>query len=728
MKLNRFVSCAILLSFSVIAFSNPPKKVNRLQPANLTSFVDPAIGTGGHGHVFLGANVPFGLVQLGPTEPVRGWDWCSGYNDCDSVLTGFGHMHLSGTGIGDLGDVLVFPTVDKTKYTTFSHQRETCRPGYYSLVLNGSNIKAELTATARVGFHRYTYPQGKNAFLIFNVLKGIGWDNYMEGSIRQENDSVISGYRISKGWAKHQVIFFTAQFSSPIQHTEVQGDTVKTFSFALSGRPLLVKVALSPVSIENAKMNMKAELPGWNFDATVAAADKAWNVALGKIRFNTKNTDEKKVFYTAFYHTMIAPSLFCDVNGDYYGSDGKIHRNSGFRNYTTFSLWDTYRGAHPLMTLVHRDMLPDMAQTFIHIFQEQGKLPIWHLMGNETDCMVGCPGVPVLADMLLKGTKMNKAAAFNAIKKSLLRDERGLKEMREYGYIPYDKAQDTIETVSRALEYALADGSAALVAKNMNLKSDYQYFFQRSKNYSKYFDVKTRFMRAVYTDGSFRVPFDPCAVPPQCRDYTEGNAWQYTWLVPHDVHGLIRLFGGEKPFVTKLDSLFIVKGDLGKDAVPDVSGLVGQYAHGNEPSHHILYMYAYAGMPWKSAPILREVMRTQYTTAKDGLSGNEDVGQMSAWYVLSAMGIYQVEPAGGKYVFGSPLMDEAVLNVGGNKAFRIVARNNSVSNIYIQRVTLNGKPYTKSYIDYPDIMKGGTLEFVMGNKPSTFGTSLKDRP
>lgn len=729
MKINKYLSLALMLTFALSASAAQPKKSKTQTTVNLTQFVDPTIGTGGHGHVFLGANVPFGFIQLGPSQVVKGWDWCSGYHDSDNTIIGFSHTHLSGTGIGDLGDILVFPSNDSKSKSTFSHKNEYCKPGYYSVKLDDSGIKAELTATARVGFHRYTFPKGKDAKLIFNLAYGIGWDKYVEGKITKVNDRTISGYRISTGWAKLQKVYFTATFSAPIKDMVAQGDTIQTLTFKLPANgQLLAKVALSPVSIDNSKKNMEAELPGWNFAATVAAADKAWNNQLSNITFNTKNAADKKVFYTALYHTMIAPSLFCDVNGDYYGSDRTIYRNSGFKNYTTFSLWDTYRAAQPLMTLIHRDMLPDMAQTFLHIFAQQGKLPVWHLVGNETDCMVGNPGIIALADMYLKGAKMDKEAAFEAMKKSAMLDERGMRELKKYGYLPYDKTEDMAETVARGLEYAIADWCVAQVAKDQNKQDDYQYFLNRSMSYKKYFDKNLGFVRGIDSNGKFREPFNPFHSAHRADDYTEGNAWQYTWLVPQDVHGLINEFGGEKQFINKFDSLFIVKGDLGKDASPDISGLIGQYAHGNEPSHHILYMYAYAGQQWKSAPLIRKTLTTLYTTKKDGLSGNEDVGQMSGWYVLSSMGIYQVEPAGGKFIFGSPLMDEAILKVGGGKTFRIVAKNNSRENMYIQSVMFNGKPYTKSYINYKDIISGGTLEFTMGNKPSNFGADVNDRP
>ena len=414
------------------------------------------------------------------------------------------------------------------------------------------------------------------------------------------------------------------------------------------------------------------------------------------------------------YHTMTAPSVFCDVTGSYRGSDGKVYRGD-FTNYTTFSLWDTYRAAHPLMTLIHPEKQHDMAQTFLHIFEQQGKLPVWHLMGNETDCMVGNPGVVVLADMVLKGFVDDKEAAFRAMKASAMLDERGMNLLKQYGYIPFD-IDGTVESVGKGLEYALADDAIAKVAKLLGKNNDYKYFFNRSRSYKHYFDPQTGFMRGKSSKGTFHEPFDPVATTGRHHDYTEGNAWQYTWLVPHDVDGLVKLFGGKERFVEKLDSLFTISSNLGENAPPDVTGLIGQYAHGNEPSHHVLYLYNYVGQPWKTARLVRQTMNELYSNDLDGLSGNEDVGQMSAWYILSSLGLYQVEPAGGKYVFGSPLFTEATLNVGNGKTFTIRAHNNSAENIYVQSIKLNGKPYTKSYLMFDDIVKGGLLEFEMGSE------------
>ena len=693
-----------------------------------TQYVNPFIGTGGHGHVFLGANVPFGNIQAGPTQKKQGWDWCSGYHYSDSTVIGFGQMHLSGTGIGDLGDVSLLPMTNPSqREVKFSHKAEYVRPGYYSVML-ASGIRVELTATQRVAFHRYSFPaDATKGYIALNLAQGIGWDKMTSCKFKQESDKTITGFRMSEGWAKDQRVYFVAEFSEPVKLEENERDTIGIFSVASTNQPLLVKVGISAVSVENARENLQQELPGWNFASVVAKANADWNRELSKIAIKTQDECAKRIFYTALYHTMIAPSVFSDVNGEYRGADGKTHKGD-FTDYTTFSLWDTYRAAFPLMTLIQPEMQRDLAETMLHIFKQQGKLPVWHLMGNETDCMVGNPGIPVLVDIALKGFNVDKKAVFEAVKASAMRDERGMGLLKKYGYIPCDLDPEK-ETVAKGLEYALADACIAKLAKQLGKTEDYKYFYKRSQSYRDfYFDKQTKFMRGVTSDHKFREPFDPFSTVHRQDDYTEGNAWQYVWLVPHDVHGLVAAFGGEKPFVSKLDSLFIVNGDMGADASPDITGLIGQYAHGNEPSHHILYMYNYVGQPWKGADKIRYVLANLYHDDFDGLSGNEDVGQMSAWYILSSVGFYQVDPAGGRYVFGSPLFDEATLNVGNGKTFRVVAHNNSSEDKYIQSAKLNGKPYTRSYIDFKDIVRGGTLEFVMGNKPSQFGVKPSDRP
>lgn len=750
LKISRMTKAIYLGVISCVLLSSCNESTKDSQLTDLTQYVDPYIGTGDHGHVFLGANVPFGLVQLGPTNITGGWDWCSGYHISDSTIWGFTHMHLSGTGIGDLLDVAFMPVVGDVKlgkgeisdpnsgmYSLFDRKTETAKAGYYAVHLDRYNVDVELTATKRVGFHKYVFPQSDNAQIVIDLKSALNWDAPVDTYLVYENDSTVSGYRFSKGWANDQRVFFTASFSKPMKKFLLsEGDEVKegtelkaegVFGQALfdtkDKEEIFVKVALSPVSIENAKLNMQTELPGWNFEQTIANADKAWNEELNKVVITTDDNAVKRNFYTALYHTMIAPSEFCDVNNDYRGSDAQMHKQGAFKNYTTFSLWDTYRAAHPLMSIIHPEKMSDIVNTMLTIYQQQGKLPVWHLMGCETDCMVGNPGISVVADAILKGyTGFDKELAFEAMKKSAMLDERGLKYMKEYGYIPYDKGES--EGLSKAMEYAIADWSIAQVAQSMGKTEDYEYFLKRSKAYTHYFDKSTGFMRGLSSDGKFRTPFNPFESVHRDNDYTEGNAWQYTWLVSHDVKGLVDLFGSKEAFVQKLDSLFVVEGSLGEHASPDISGLIGQYAHGNEPSHHVLYLYPYVGQPWKTADKVRQVMKELYFDKPAGLSGNEDVGQMSAWYVLSALGFYQVEPAGGKYVFGSPIVDEAIIKVKDGKEFKIVAKNNSPVNKYIQSVTLNNKDYNEFYIDFKDIEAGGVLEFEMGDKPSqTWGVN-----
>ena len=694
---------------------------------NLTQYVNQYVGTGGHGHTFMGANVPFGLVQLGPTEPTRGWDWCSGYYYDDDELIGFGHMHLSGTGIGCLGDVAFLPVKDfKQTSTRFKHEAEKVHPGYYSVQLTDPNVLVELTATERCGFHRYTFKNGAKAQLALDLSQCIGWDKLNDCLLTQESATRLTGFRRSNGWAADRRIYFSIDFSQPVTVHRLDSMERVVVSVADNTKPLLVKVALSPVSIDKAKLNMQAELAGWDFDAAVKSADEAWNRELARIEIQTNDRTKKRIFYTAMYHLMTSCSKFNDVDREYRGADGKVHK-ADFTNYTTLSLWDTYRAAHPLMTVAFPEMQRDFAQTFLNIYKQQGRLPVWHLMGSETDCMVGNPGAIVLADLTMKGFVEDKELALEALKATQMKDIRSLGLLKKHGYIPWNLEPEN-ETVAKALEYCAADDGVAKVAKLLGKKDDYNYFFNRSRSYKKYYDPETRFMRAVGTDGKFRLPFNPFFAEHRTNDYTEGNAWQYTFLVPHDVKGLIQLFGSDKAFMSKLDSLFFVEGWAGDNASPDMSGMTGQYAHGNEPSHHVIYMYNYAGRPDKAAPLLRKMLNEMYLDQPDGLSGNEDVGQMSAWYILSSVGLYQVDPVGGRFVIGSPLFDKATVNVGAGKTFTVVAKNNSDRNIYVQSARLNGKVLKNSYIDFNDIRHGGTLELVMGPKPSKWATAAACRP
>lgn len=718
--LSRLLSvAALVVCFSATAVAATAQ--------NLTQYVNQYVGTGGHGHTFMGANVPFGLVQLGPTEPTRGWDWCSGYYYDDDELIGFGHMHLSGTGIGCLGDVAFLPVKDfKQTSTRFKHEAEKVHPGYYSLQLTDPNVLVELTATERCGFHRYTFKDGAKAQLALDLSQCIGWDKLNDCLLTQESTTRLTGFRRSNGWAADRRIYFSIDFSQPVTVHRLDSMERVVVSVADNTKPLLVKVALSPVSIDKAKLNMQAEMSGWDFDATVKAADDAWNRELARIQIQTNDQTKKRVFYTAMYHLMTSCSKFNDVDREYRGADGKVHK-ADFTNYTTLSLWDTYRAAHPLMTVAFPEMQRDFAQTFLNIYKQQGRLPVWHLMGSETDCMVGNPGAIVLADLTMKGFVEDKELALEALKATQMKDIRSLGLLKEHGYIPWNLEPEN-ETVAKALEYCAADDGVAKVAKLLGKADDYEYFFNRSRSYKKYYDPETRFMRAVGTDGKFRLPFNPFFAEHRTNDYTEGNAWQYTFLVPHDVKGLIQLFGSDKAFMSKLDSLFFVEGWAGDNASPDMSGMTGQYAHGNEPSHHVIYMYNYAGRPDKAAPLLRKMLNEMYLDQPDGLSGNEDVGQMSAWYILSSVGLYQVDPVGGRFVIGSPLFDKATVNVGAGKTFTVVAKNNSDRNIYVQSARLNGKALKNSYIEFNDIRHGGTLELVMGPKPSKWATAAACRP
>ena len=718
--LLRLLSVALLaVCFSVTAATAATQ--------NLTQYVNQYVGTGGHGHTFMGANVPFGLVQLGPTEPTRGWDWCSGYYYDDDELIGFGHMHLSGTGIGCLGDVAFLPVKDfKQTSTRFKHEAEKVHPGYYSVQLTDPNVLVELTATERCGFHRYTFKNGAKAQLALDLSQCIGWDKLNDCLLTQESATRLTGFRRSNGWAADRRIYFTIDFSQPVTVHRLDSMERVVVSVADNTKPLLVKVALSPVSIDKAKLNMQAELAGWDFDAAVKSADEVWNRELARIQIQTNDQTKKRVFYTAMYHLMTSCSKFNDVDREYRGADGKVHK-ADFTNYTTLSLWDTYRAAHPLMTVAFPEMQRDFAQTFLNIYKQQGRLPVWHLMGSETDCMVGNPGAIVLADLTMKGFVEDKELALEALKATQMKDIRSLGLLKEHGYIPWNLEPEN-ETVAKALEYCAADDGVAKVAKLLGKKDDYEYFFNRSRSYKKYYDPETRFLRAVGTDGKFRLPFNPFFAEHRTNDYTEGNAWQYTFLVPHDVKGLIKLFGSDKAFMSKLDSLFFVEGWAGDNASPDMSGMTGQYAHGNEPSHHVIYMYNYAGRPDKAAPLLRKMLNEMYLDQPDGLSGNEDVGQMSAWYIISSVGLYQVDPVGGRFVIGSPLFDKATVNVGGGKTFTVVAKNNSDKNIYVQSARLNGKTLKNSYVDFNDIRHGGTLELVMGPKPSKWATTTACRP
>ena len=696
---------------------------------NLTDYVDPMIGTGDHGHVFVGANVPFGMVNAGPTQVEQGWDWCSGYHETGKRIVGFGQMHLSGTGCGDLGDVLLMPGYGDQELTreglssTYSHEKETAVPGYYSVMLDKFGIQAEVTASCRVGFYRFTFPKGSsNARIVINLKDDVGSDAF-ETRALPIDECTVAGYRRSRGWANDKKVYFVVRFSQPIHNWLAEGNDAPygqaTFEIT-PGEKILAKVAISPTSEANALINMNMETGAtFDFEAVREAATEAWNAQLGRVKATFRTERERTIFYTAMYHYMVAPQTWCDFTGDYMGADQKVHRGAKYNTLTTWSLWDTYRAAHPLATLIMPDRMRDYAHTMLAIFQEQGELPVWHLGSCETYCMVGEPGASVLADMILKGQTddVDVEEAYKAIKASLLPTEfatkrnvalRGKDYLSELGYLPYDGREG--ESVAKSMEYYLACWSAARVAGKLGHKEDSIRFYELSMNYKKLWDKRVNCMRALDMKGEFRpLPenFNPNI---QTGDYTEGNPWQYCFLVPHDVQGLVELMGGKNAFIEKLDGLLSASSDLGDDHAPDISGLIGQYAHGNEPSHHVLYMYNYVGQPKKTQKWVRYVMDELYTDKPAGLCGNEDVGQMSAWYILSALGLYQVEPCGGIYQLGSPIVEEAVIPLGEEKEFIIQTHGGDAKKVEVKKFVLNGKKLDRTYITHDEIMAGGKLE------------------
>ena len=713
----------------------------------LLRYVDPFIGSGYHGHVFVGTSVPFGMVQLGPSNIHKGWDWCSAYHHSDSILIGFSHTHLSGTGCTDLGDILVMPlneirtprgnqdNISDGYATKYSHANEVARPEYYSLLLDRYNIKAELTATDRVGFHRYTYPQGKPASILIDLREGNGSNAY-DSYIRQVDDYTVEGYRYVRGWSPSRKVYFVLKSDKKIEKftayddntpkpwKQLKVESVKSVLTFGDVKEVKIKVALSSVSCENAMMNLQTELPHWDFDKVVKASSDRWNEQLAKLEVESDDEAAKRVFYTAHYHTMIAPTLFCDVNGEYRGMNDMIYTDPKKANYTTLSLWDTYRALHPLMTITQAERVDDIVNSMLSIYRQQDKLPIWPLMSGETNQMPGYSSVPVIADAYLKGfSGFDAEEAFRAmVATATYERQNGVPYVMDRGYIPADKIH---EATSIAMEYAVDDWGIAAMAKKMGKTADYETFAKRAMYYKNYFDSSIKFIRPKLEDGSWRTPYDPARSIHGVGDFCEGNGWQYTFFVPQDPYGLIGLFGGNKPFVEKLDQFFTNNDSMGEGASSDITGLIGQYAHGNEPSHHVAYLYVYAGAQWKTAEKVRYIMDEFYTDKPDGIIGNEDCGQMSAWYLLSAMGFYQVNPSDGVLVFGSPRFDKVMAKVRGGKTFTVEAENNSKENIYIQKVYLNGKLYPKTYITYNDIVSGGNLKFVMGKRPNKKWASNK---
>ncbi len=711
---------------------------------SLIYYVDPFIGTGGHGHTFPGPTVPFGMVQLSPDNGRGGWDWCSGYHYSDSLIAGFSHMHLSGTGIGDWLDISVMPltaplddTVSGVK-VRFSHDNEQASPGYYQVTL-ANGIKAELTATERCGYHRYTFPQGNTPTIRFDLAFHQNWDTPTETHISILNDSTLVGYRYSTGWASVQRVYFAARTSAPFIRTIINDgesasdmvnmaetyDRGKGVSAQLvfdshPNQPIELKVALSMTSYDKA-LQALGEITDWNFNAVRKSTEDKWEAELQKIKINTDDEVLKRVFYTALYHTAIAPTLYSDADGEYKNAKGDIHTlPDGGNRYTLFSLWDTFRALKPLFTLTQPGRYTDILNSMLAFYDENGLLPVWDLSTWETNTMTGYHAIPVLADAILKDWPgLDAERAYQAMIKSAYQDIRGVPDYIEYGYLPQDKAGGS---VTITLEYAYDDWCIAQVAKKLGKAADYATFMNRATSYAQLFDPETGFMRAKHSDGNFVEPFDPFWSEHDFdkSQYIEGNAWQHSFFVPHDIRGLANLYpDGHKGLSSKLDELFSAPSEMrGENISPDVSGFIGQYAHGNEPSHQIAYMYSYIGEAWKTQERVRHIVDSMYHDQPDGYAGNEDAGQMSAWAVWSIAGLYPVNPAGGEYVFGSPMADETTFSVPGDKQFTIRALNNSKKNGYIQSATLNGKPYEKTYITHEDILKGGELVFKMGAKPN----------
>ncbi len=693
------------------------------------------------------------MIQVGPQNIHKGWDWCSGYHYSDSIVIGFTHTHLSGTGCADLGDILLMPYTGDVRTSRgsqedisgscssyYSHDNETVRPGYYSLTMD-NGIGVELTATERVALHRYTYPAGQTPRLLINLHEGNG-DTAYETSLTKVDDYTIEGYRFSSGWSRHKV-YFCLRTEQPIasialfegdapaadKSETITGRGVKgVVTFADDPTQVALRVAISSVSCQNARLNMDAETDGFQFAKVERQATDKWNRRLSQIKVEGGDPRTEKIFYTALYHAMIAPTIYCDVNGQYRGIDDKVRTADGWTNYSCFSLWDTYRTLNPLLTILAPAMVNDIVRSFLSIYDEQGKLPIWTLVGGETNCMPGYSSVPIIADAYLKGIRGYDAGkALDAMVATATNPaQNGVPYLLEKGYIPCDKVH---EATSIALEYAADDWGTALMAKEMGRTDLYEEYMRRGHAYETYFDRTLNYIRPKMDDGSWRTPYDPFKSVHSVGDFTEGTGWQYTFFVPQHPEGLIALMGGDDAFVTKLDSLFSVEGDMGAEASSDISGLIGQYAHGNEPSHHVAYLYPYAGQQWKTAEKVRYIDREFYTDSPDGIIGNEDCGQMSAWYIMSAMGFYQVNPSNGVFVFGSPLFPSLTLRLENGRSFTVTAEGNSDTNIYIQSATLNGQPYEKSYITYDDIMAGGELYFVMGDKPNkSFGAAPESRP
>lgn len=715
---------------------------SEIGPDSPLKYVDPFIGTDGHGHTFPGATVPFGMVQLSPDNPSKGWDWTSGYHYSDDQLLGFSHTHLSGTGVGDLLDILVLPFrgnyIERRKnklervVTTYSHDNETASPGYYSVDLPEEKVRAELTVTERTGVHRYHFNGTESAKLLFDLGYAQNYDKSVATFMRIVDNHTLVGYRMSTGWSEFQPVYFVAKFNQPFKHqfyvegrpfdesTSLKGKVVNTeksevvLDFGdLTATPLVAKVGLSYVSIKGAQKNLEAEVAGFDFDAVKQSAQMRWLSQLEKFKVTDPDQKTKTTFYTALYHSFLAPQIFHDVDGSYFGADGASHNSQDFERYTLFSLWDTFRALHPLLTISDGDRVNHMVKSMLAFYEETGLLPTWDLMSNETDVMIGYHAVPVIVDAYLKGlTDADPEKLYAAVKASAMQDQFGVDLYREYGYIP---SELEVEAVSKTLEYAFDDWAVAALANALGKTEDHAYFSKRARSYQTLFDKSTGFMRGKNKEGEWVQNFSPTHVDHRKTDYTEANAWQYTWFVPHNVKDLISQFGGEENFVAKLDHFFTTSSHMEGDVSPDISGLIGQYAHGNEPCHHIPYLYAFTSQRWKGEQKIRQIRNTMYRPEPDGLAGNDDVGQMSAWYVFSALGFYPVNPASGNYVFGTPLFEQMNIQLPEGKQFSI--RQNGKKGGFVKEIRLNGKPVSVNHLTHKQLTAGGELLFVLTDKP-----------
>ncbi|WP_125721885.1 GH92 family glycosyl hydrolase [Flavobacterium ustbae] len=735
-----------LLSLTVIFAASCKINVdkNKDRKSFATNYVDPFIGTGGHGHTYPGATVPFGMLQVSPDNGISSWDWCSGYHYSDSIVSGFSHLHLSGTGIGDLADILFMPTNKKLDLTAkaasrdflpykskYSHVNEKATPGSYQVFLEDPKINVELTSTQRTAYHKYTYAANDKQSVVVDLGFAINWDKATKTAIKIEDENTISGFRYSTGWAKNQKVFFVAKFSKPITESILTADkkvvsggnaegentALQLFFDSKNSNQLDVKVALSSVSVENAKLNLDTEKQDFEKVKSKAAAD--WNKALSKITVETPVDSLKTIFYTALYHAQVAPVTYSDKNGQFRTEDDKIVTAKDYTAYSTLSLWDTFRAENPLLTILEPTKVSDLVNSMLAYYETKKILPVWTLYANETNTMTGYHSIPVIVDAYFKGIKgFDAEKAYEAMKSTMMQDERGLNFYKQYGYIPYTLLD---ESVTITLEYAYDDWCVAQMAKALGKQADYELFSKRSKAYEHLFDSKSGFMRGKSQDGkSWNEPFDPKhSNHREHTDYTEGNAWQHSWFVPHNVDNFIKLHGGNETFTKRLEQLFTESSEItGSNVSADISGLIGQYAHGNEPSHHIAYMFNHAKQPWRTQYWVRHILDTQYNTTANGLSGNEDCGQMSAWYVFSSMGLYPMNPASGEYEIGSPIFEKSTLNLPNGKTFVIEAENVSKQNFYIQSATLNGKPFNKTAITHQEMQNGGILHFVMGSQPN----------